>query len=1018
MLRFPRRGTSHLLLLLIWIVTDTPGNNATAQVHAPRFEHLTITDGLSQSEVLAMLQDVYGFLWFGTTDGLNRHDGYNIITYRHSPKDSLSLSDDNITSLVNDPSGDILVGTMHGGLNRYLYKSGTFFHQYKINSFLAARRIYISAMMPFNETTLVLGTSDGQLLLFDQAADTFSVHSAVGRGNPVTALVRTRNGTLWAGTRGSGLHSVDPAGRTVTSFTSGRHLGDLPHNTVNALLVDYKGTLWVGTDNGLAILKDRNVFETYRHRPNSKHSLSNNMILSLFEDASRQLWIGTADGGINLFADQEGTFRSYQHDPDNPSSLSSGRINSIMQDRSGVLWFGTTGSGLSKLNKQRSRFTTYSSSSAEPFKLPGKDVMGVLEADNGILYIALFDAGLVMLDRKSGITRRIPGIPKGARSLYLDRKGNLWTGNETRGVHVLNLSTGELRQYTHDPNNPHSISHNDIRTIFEDASGTIWIGTFGGGLNRFDATTSRFMRIYRHSSEQMMDSQDIIMKIFQDANGTLWIGTIGSGLYQYVADSRTLHPARNTLTGRFDLRIQPVFGITELEPGVLWLATYGSGLMRYETSTGTITRIAEEQGFASSALYDVIPDKSGNLWISSNNGLIRYNPLTGAVRNFSVLDGLQSSEYNRGASWRSKSGETFFGGVAGLNAFFPDSISEGSFRPQIVVTSFSVFDEPYSPPQSLASSASITLRHDQNFIAFEFAALDFRAPERLLYTYTLEGIDREWIEPSNRRYARYTHLDPGEYVFKVKGTNSDGVWNQEAKELSIVILPPFHQKWWFRLLIGCVIAGILYLVYRIRMEKLLAIERMRVRIASDLHDDVGAALTKIALYTDLLKTNPSEDGVVDRIATMSREVIASMSDIVWAIDARNDTLEDLMDRINYYASEILAAKGIHLAFEKDAFPRTVIIPVEHRQNLHLIVKEAVNNIAKHSKATSALLRFTTEGGRVLIVIKDNGNGFADVPNRSGQGLRNMQMRAKRSGATLTIEHRHGTEIRLKTAVRT
>ncbi len=1015
MLRFPHRGATLFSLLLGWIIAILSCHSSLAQAHSPRFEHLSVADGLSQSEVITMLQDVHGFLWFGTTDGLNRYDGYGFSVFRQSSKAPLSLSDDNIRHLRQDRSGDIWICTMHGGLNRYVYHTGRFLHHYSVNSFLTSNMSFVSTMTPINDTMFVLGTSDGKILLFNPDADTYYIHPTVGSGNAVTALAQTPDGVVWAGTWGSGLHSLQIATGKIASYFHGRGADDLPHNTLNALLVDRRGKLWIGTGNGLARLNSRGTFDRFMHRAGDKHSLSNNEVTSLYEDASGQIWVGTSDG-INMLEPGEGTFISFQHDPIDPSSLSSGRVYAMMQDDSGVLWFAATGSGLNKLLLRRPSFETYSTLSPRPFHLPGNDVMGIAETDQGALYVALFDAGLVKLDQKTGTAQRVEIVPKGTRALHLDRNHNLWVGTETNGLYVLNLSTGRTRQFKHDPHNPHTISNNEIRKIFEDTQGTIWIGTFAGGLNRFDASTSRFTQI-RHRSPHLQAGVHLsIMEIFEDESGTLWVGTNGGGLSSYDPVEKTLTAATASLTGRYDLRMQFVFGIAELEPGVLWLATYGSGLMRYEPGTGSLTRISEDDGFPSSSLYDILPDNSGNLWISSNNGLIRYTPRTGAVKNFTIMDGLQSSEFNRGARYKSKSGRMFFGGVAGFNTFFPDSIKEDLYIPRVVITSFRVFDEPFTFSQTPAH-APITLEHDQNFISFEFASLDYRTPQKILYTYKLEGVDREWVEPSNRRYARYTHLDPGEYVFNIKATNSDGIWNPEPTTFAVVIRPPLYGTWWFRIGIILTIAGLLYYLYRVRMEKMLAIERMRVRIASDLHDDVGAALTKISLYTDLLKANSNTDGVVERIGTMSREIIASMSDIVWAIDARNDTLGDLIDRINYYASDVFAAKGIHLEFGKADFSKPVTIPVEYRQNLYLILKEAVNNIAKHSGATCASIRFAREGGKVVIVVKDNGSGFGEALRPSGQGLRNMQMRAARSNAALTIEHRQGTEIRLKTAIR-
>jgi signal transduction histidine kinase len=348
--------------------------------------------------------------------------------------------------------------------------------------------------------------------------------------------------------------------------------------------------------------------------------------------------------------------------------------------------------------------------------------------------------------------------------------------------------------------------------------------------------------------------------------------------------------------------------------------------------------------------------------------------------------------------------------------FHPDSIKQSTFLPPIVITSFRVFDQPVGFSLAPALDKTIELQYHQNFFAFDFAALDFTTPTNNHYAYMMEGFDEGWNYTGARRYASYTNLDPGNYVLKVKGTNSDGIWNEKSTTLNIIIVPPFWQTWWFRLLVILIILALLYLAHKYRLAKLLEIERLRVRIASDLHDDVGSTLTKIALHSEMIQSSDNEVKAKEaskNIGTMSREIIGTMSDVVWSIDARNDSLQDLIDRMRDFAFSVLTIKEIQVEFKTENLTLAKKIPVNYRQNIFLIYKEAINNIAKHSEATKVVVNLENSRDSFVLYIKDNGRGYDPAEDQNGNGLKNMKMRSERINGRLTINSNHGVEIVLK-----
>ena len=463
--------------------------------------------------------------------------------------------------------------------------------------------------------------------------------------------------------------------------------------------------------------------------------------------------------------------------------------------------------------------------------------------------------------------------------------------------------------------------------------------------------------------------------------------------------------------------------IYEDAQGALWLGTV-SGLNKLVLGEGaapqtpSFTRYTEKDGLPNDFIYGILGDAEGNLWLSTNKGLSKFNdrlPPGKKFRNYDVQDGLQNNEFNVGAYHRGHSGALYFGGVNGFNIFFEQRVKDNSHAPPVVLTAFRVFNEEVALDTAVAEIKTLALSHQQNFFSFDFAALDFTQPEKNRYAYKMEGFDRDWVQAETRRYASYTNLDPGQYVFRVKGANNDGVWNENGAAVKITIRPPFWKTWWFRLLAAAAAFGALSLLYRYRVSRLLEMERLRVRIASDLHDDIGSTLTKISLHSELIQHSADAGEIKEslrKIGAMSRELITTMSDIVWSIDARNDTMGDLVDRMREFAAGVLPAKAIAFSFDATALVLPQKLPVNVRQNVYLIFKEAVNNITKHAEASHVAIQLKSSNGTFSMTVSDDGKAWRDDENQTGQGLRNMRMRAERIGGRLEIYRDPGYTVSL------
>jgi PAS domain S-box-containing protein len=824
-----------LFLLLTSLYNPTP---ARAQARSPRFTHLTSDDGLSNNRVLRILQDDRGYMWFGTHDGLNRYDGYTIITYRHRRSDPQSLSDNTIYALYEDRAGTLWVGTTVG-LDSFTGQGEQFVHHAAIGE--QVRAIYEDAA-----GMLWIGTSASGLWSYDRATGQFfqylpdpaDPHSL--SADSITSIYEDSAGTLWVGTVDGGL---DALGRSTDRASGGGKFAhywhdpqdphSLSYDYVTAIYEDHRGVLWVGTasqyepqDGGLnAFDRTTGQFTRYHHDPNDRLSLSNNQVQAIYEDRAGGLWVGTMDG-LNVLDRATGTFARYYHDPLDPRSLTDNSIATIYEDPSGLLWFGTDTGGINKYAPSMDKFVRYQHDPSDPNSLSDAPVGAIFEDHNGNLWIGTYGAGLDRLDRRSGQFTHYTHDPDDPdslgndyiRALCEDAEGMLWVGT-VRGLDRLDPATGHFQHYVHDPDDPDSPSPGAVKVILEDHTGALWIGMEEpGNLDKFDRASETFTR-YEYDPERADGFINTygVRAIYEDQAGDLWLGTY-SGLVHFNRDSGAFTQYRPDPSDPYSLSHDFVWSICEEPAGILWIATSG-GLNRFDRSSGQFTVYTVEDGLAGNAVAGILSDEQGYLWIGTDGGgLSRFDPRTGVFRNYDVSNGLTSNAIMLAVYYQSEQGEMFFGTANGVNAFYPGEVKDNDHVPAIVLTVFRVFDQAVEFEAALSEVEEITLSYRDNFFSFEFAALDYTDPSKNQYTYQLEGFDRGWIYCGSRRFASYTNLRPGTYTFRVKGTNNDGVWNETGHTVRITITPPFWETWWFRIVVGTAGLGILYAVVRARMR--------------------------------------------------------------------------------------------------------------------------------------------------------------------------------------------------------
>ncbi len=790
------------------------------------FESLSIRQGLSQSTVNCMLQDRKGFMWFGTSDGLNKYDGYEFTVYTFEPGNPNSLSNNIVTALCEGPGGELWIGTNGGGLNRFEPASGRFerFRRNPANSNSIGGDI-VRALLADSRGVLWIGTEDGGLDRFEPGNGGRFVHYRKNPEQPfysvchndIRCIAEDSPGVLWIGTNGGGLSRFDIESGRFEHFNHDPETpGSISHNSIGCIYNDSAGGTWVGTRGGGLNRFDREkgIFTHYKISQNKtnqagSNGISGNDVTAIIEDSGGVLWIGTRDGGLNRMDKATGTFTYFRAGRGQPGALSSDKINALYEDRTGMLWIGTFDRGLNTFDGTKKKFAGYSNQENNPNSLGGSVVWAIREDRGGNLWIGMEGAGLDKFNRSNNTYthyRHEPGNPAGpghasVRVIHEDPSGVLWLGTDGGGLDRFDPGTGEFRHYPHDPQNLDSPGHGCIRAIYQDTSGNLWLGTYGGGLDRFDPVTGSYDH-YRHvkaSSRGLSDDRVWTVIEDSDGTGTLWIGTDDGGVNRMDPRAGTFKHYRSTAAEPVFLSNNRVLCIHQGRDGVLWFGTQG-GLDRFDKKDEKITRYRLEQGLPSNVIYGILEQEGGLLWLSTNKGLVRFDPGKKTFIHYDETNGLQYLEFSAGAYYRSKKGEMFFGGGDGFNSFFPRTSGEKLYVPAIVFTRLAVFNRPVAIGEqangrvilekSITGAESLELLEKENLFSLMVAALDYRSPRNNWYTYKLEGRDEAWQHLGRNREITFPNLEPGRYTLRVKG-GGDGAWNEEGAAIRISVKPSF-----------------------------------------------------------------------------------------------------------------------------------------------------------------------------------------------------------------------------------
>lgn len=783
------------------VIICTAHFTAKAQHHVPKFTSLTSMDGLSSNTVTAIVKDRYGLMWFATDDGLNKFDGTDVRIYRHNKKDSTSLKSSDISSLHQDYSGNIWIGTIEGGLHLYNRRKDSFLSLPSPHS--------VTSITSEPAGKLWVGTTSG-LLNVDAKSHRISTFSSIPNipdeisKGLILSIAIDRKKRVWVGSK-NGLFRIDPS-RKENEYIN--YLEALPDEsgsrTVKSIIEDRDGNVWVGTYSGVLKLNSNGqILKHIRYESGNKNSLSSDMVFAITLEGDHNIWIGT-DAGLNILDTRSGNIQRYGPDARTEFSLSNKSVRSILIDNQGICWLGTYKGGINKYDKNLAIFGLKRSDVNDPLGLSAPFVTSFAESPSGDLFVGTDGGGLNLYNREKNLFKKflINHQNRNAASglailtLELASENELWIGTFQDGLFQLNPKTGTYKQFIRGKDSS-SLSNNEIFCLEKDRSGKLWVGTNGGGVHLFDPKTNRFERYFDltiPASQRIIPLNGYIRDILQDRQGKIWIASHGTGVavFDPVKQKSVLLDKQSTnLPGNI------VSSIIEDKKGNIWVGTFGEGLALFDARSKKFISYGEKEGLASNVINKILEDDQGRIWVSTNQGISSFDPKNKKFTNYSSYNGIQDKTFVLGSGIRTSDNILFFGGIAGFNYIDTRSLPDCRNIAPIILKDLRIGNRSITPADSnfidadISVAKTINLDYKQNF-SLGYAALDYTNPRQMHYRHRLMGMQPEWNETGLNNFASYTNLSPGSYVFEVQASGDGINWNPQTTSINVNVKPPFY----------------------------------------------------------------------------------------------------------------------------------------------------------------------------------------------------------------------------------
>jgi ligand-binding sensor domain-containing protein/signal transduction histidine kinase len=966
--------------------------------------HYDVSDGLAHSHVSSIYQDAKGYLWFATWEGLSRFDGYRFKNYSESD----GLGDPIINDIAEDKHGHLWVATNGGGVAR-LNDDGQSsdtdranpspkFNRYLLNNSAPSNRVNALSFDSQNniwcatDGGLYRGEMDGSYNLNFQLVVPYE-------GETSMVALADRHGRLWFGMENELIEIINDQ---IIKYGSNDEFGG--HKIVS-IIEDWHGNLMVANEVGVFEMADQGANRSqWRRLPLALKPVQS--INALLSDQAGTLWIGTGDGLIKFRDGKQTLYTSKQ-------GLSDNAVSSVLEDRDGNLWIGSAGGGVCKLSSEL--IVSYTRAEG----LPNQDVRKVIEDPQGRIFASIENGGIVQIIEGSvvPISESLrPPFTNFNERIVQDLRGDWWIGTDV-GLFRFKGPAIQFRQgqtFTEKG----GISEVPIGGLYADASGKVWFSPQDRGLYFSDPSASGpvvFRRLVPPSSTTLFRGAQ---QAISDPSGTLWLAG---------------HEWLGKLINEEVVMLQPTDGLPETRPraffvdsrGWLWVGLRYKGVSVTKnpaSASPDFTNYSTANGLKSNAVWTIAEDDAGRMYFGTGKGLDQLDVGTGHLRHFSTDDGLASDIVNY--CLKDRAGNIWIGTTLGVSKFDPHAERTPNPEAPIYLSRVQIAGEDLALPETgTRAIAQVELSAARNNLTIEYVALSFRGENELRYQYKLDGVDTEWSAPTDSRSINYAHLAPGSYQFTVRSVNTEGLAALEPASFQFRILAPIWQRWWF-IALAVIIAGLaIYALYRYRVAQLLNLERVRTRIASDLHDDIGANLSLIAMLSEVARRQlPPKDRQLkewfETIAATSRDTVDSMSDIVWAINPKRDHLSDLTRRMRRFADDIFAAQNVDFRFDAPELDRNVKLGADVRREVFLIFKETINNAVRHSGCSSVDVDLTVGGGWLELKVRDDGRGLDGTEATQGTGLTSMEARAYKLGGSFDVVSNNGdgTSVTLRVPV--
>ncbi|MCZ2458323.1 MAG: response regulator [Chitinophagales bacterium] len=1035
--------------IILWLSASLTLSVSAQQLINPHFSHFTINNGLSQNLIYSITQDTTGFMWFGTKDGLNRFDGYEFKIFHHDPFDPVSIADNAISALFTDSKGRLWIGTMNGSLDLYDSRRNRFRHFLKEN----INKGNINAITEDPSGNLWIGTYGNGIfeLVFNktnQKEIVDTVFHFINRpgdstcinNNLIIDVFADKKGGLWVSTtEGLFQYAIPKGSEPRFSAPSLQVLKAektfIPHGVKFSLsktvpipfnsfklggarfIEDPQGQIWMATPAGLFLLdqKRQKLFffdplmpglDKGNIRSISKNSFSGK------EKNSDKLWLGLI-GGAGVLDTKNFTLQLITHDPGYSKSILPGSILSIYQDRTGCTWFGTSGSGLSEFDAHATLFPMPEFHSADgKIRTENLSVRSFLDTKN-YLFIGTQDA-LMMADKETLLMKQIKfgkSVPESFLifSILSSDSESCWIATNS-GLFLYNYKKRTSKTFAPDIQK-NSQADNRIFKLYKDKQNNLWCLT-PYSLSFFDIRLHTFKHYFFDERPVNGFTEPTYGDIYQNADGNFWLGTGNGLLYFDVAAKKFTRYVTNTSDPNslsFDA-VRCVLPDPKYPAKYLWIATSGGGLNKLDLQTKKFIHFTEKDGLPNNVVYGILSDEDGNLWMSTNKGISRFNPSSQSFINYDVNTGLQSNEFNSGAFYKNSEGKLFFGGIEGFNAFFPANVKGDDNIPQLAFTGFSLFNQPVSIDDkdspleyTITETKKIVLPYRDNIISFKVAALDYSDPDKKQYAYMLEPSNTSWIQMGSSRLITFSNLSPGNYTLRVKAGSLNGAWNETGISLNLIILPPWWKTWWAYLFYICIIAAFLYFIRRYELrrvflrnrlkveqmesQKLKELDHLKSRFFANISHEFRTPLTLImGPVEDLLKTGNAEQFKkilpdVHRNSVRLLHLINQLLDLS-KLDAKkyriNTNREDIIpfaEQIVHSFYSLAERKNINLKFEVDPGLKEKLQDGETKFYFDEdMIEKILNNLLSNA------FKFTGDSGNITVIMKtaEKKTGFLEL----------------------------------------